>query len=80
MITLTKFEWATLVVTEKLQLLSEIQTDYKGFKVNENSIYALNKAGNLVAFYNSVTDVYVKYDKPLKNFSKTKRKFKICKL
>ena len=80
MITLTKFEWATLVVTEQLQLLSEIQTDYKGFKVNENSIYALNKAGNLVAFYNSVTDVYVKYDKPLKNFSKTNRKFKVCKL
>ena len=44
--------------------------------VDERCIYALNKAGNLVAYYNPACDEYHQYDKPIKSFSKTRRKFK----
>ena len=72
--TLNVSEWETLVKTKKLTLFSEIQTDYNnGIKVNEDAIYALNRANALVAFYDG--ENFVQYSKPIGAFSKTKRKF-----
>ena len=71
---LTMSEFKTLAETENLTLLKEAQSDYKGgFKVNENAIYALNRASALVAFYNG-KDI-IQYTKPLAAFSKSRRKF-----
>lgn len=67
-------EWEILVKTKKLTLISEIQTDYKsGLKINEDAIYALNRANALVAFHNGKE--IVQYTKPLASFSKSRRKF-----
>ena len=73
---LSKFEFQMLVVSQKLSCFTELQTEYAlGLKVNEDAIYALNKANNLVAYYNPACDEYHYYDKPIRSFSKSKRKF-----
>ena len=73
---ITKAEFLSLAKTKKLSLLQESPEAYEGgFKPNPNSIYALNKSNHLVAFYCAPVDEYHLYDKPKKQFSKTRRKF-----
>jgi|TARA_B110000967_G_C18875545_1_gene558050 hypothetical protein len=40
-----------------------------------NGLYALNKAGNLVAYAQNADVPFKIYAKPMKQFSKTRRKF-----
>ena len=42
----------------------------------KNNNYFLNKAGNLVAYIKESTGELVKFKKPLKEFSKSRRTFK----
>jgi len=77
MIMMSKQEFIKMASSEKLSLLTEVQTPYDGgFKVSEKSVYALDRSGCLVAFYSAKDDTYIRYTKPIRSFSKTRRKFK----
>ena len=72
----SKIKFYNTVALNKYKMFQEVPEKYKnGFIPNHESIYVLNNANNLVAFYNAITKEYMIYSKPMRTFSKTKRKF-----
>jgi len=71
---LSKLEFKKQVIINKLSLLTEVAIPYtNGFIPNDKMIYALTSTGALWGIWNETQ--YIKYNSPMKKFSKSKRKF-----